>query len=57
MEERVLDVEYSEEEYKWIVFASYLVLTYVISLRGNEGFMLELRGLRDQLKMKNQIIA
>ncbi len=44
VEERILEAEHSEEEHKWI-------------LRGNEVLMLELRGLRDQLKVKKQIIA
>lgn len=33
------------EKHKWIVFSTYVTITYVISLRGNEGFLLDLEGL------------
>ena len=49
-EQRIQEVESSVEEHRWTVFASYIVLTYVVALRGNKGLMLELRGLQDQLK-------
>ena len=29
----------------WIVFITYVVVSYVLSLRGNEGFLLDLSGL------------
>ena len=34
-----------EECHDWVVFSAYVVVTYVISLRGNETFFLDLEGL------------
>ena len=36
----------SEESSIWVVFVTYVVITYVLSLRGTEGQMLELGGLK-----------
>jgi hypothetical protein len=33
------------ERARWIIFGSYAVITYMISLRGSEGFLLDLGGL------------
>jgi hypothetical protein len=33
------------EEANWIVFGTYVVITYVVSLRGSEGLLLDLQGL------------
>ena len=52
VEEKIKEADQAEEEHAWIVFASYLVLTYVVALRGSEGLMLELQGLRNQLRVK-----
>ena len=52
VEERIKEADQAKEEQAWIVFASYLVLAYVVALRGNEGLMLELQGLRNQLKVR-----
>ena len=35
-----------EDQHRWMVFATYVVVTYVISLRGSEGFLLYLKVLR-----------
>ena len=35
---------------RWIVFIAYIVVSYVLSLRGNEGLMLDLKGLRRNWK-------
>lgn len=35
-----------EETAAWIVFVTYVVISYVVSLRGNEGQMLEIGGLK-----------
>ena len=43
---KIMEYENDKSQHKWIVFVSYMVITYVLSLRGNEGFMLELEGLR-----------
>ena len=37
----------SEESGIWVVFVTYVVITYVLSLRGTEGQMLELGGLKN----------
>ena len=55
-EQSVKVAENSGEEHIWTVFASYLVLTYVVALRGNDGFMLELRGLRSQLRVIRRLL-
>ena len=34
----------------WIVFVTYTVLSYLISLRGNEGFLLDIDGLNENWK-------
>ena len=38
----------SKEAAAWITFISYMVITYVLSLRGSEGLMLDLSGLIKQ---------
>ena len=48
-EERIMEAEQPMDEHMWITFVSYMLLTYVIALRGNEGLMLEMKGLRNQL--------
>ena len=35
-----------EDRARWIVFMDYIVVSYVLSLRGNEGLMLDLKGWR-----------
>jgi hypothetical protein len=37
--------ESPEEANKWLVFIVYSILTYTLSLRGSEGFLLDLKGL------------
>ena len=39
-----------EDRSRWIVFLAYIVVSYVLSLRGNEGLMLDLKGLRKNWK-------
>ena len=39
-----------EERNQWIVFITYAIITYVLSLRGNEGQLLNLEGLWEQKK-------
>ena len=34
--------------HKWTVFGIYITISYVISLRGSEGFLLDLRALREK---------
>ena len=46
-EERIKEISDKEETYMWIVFVTYVVVSYVISLRGNEDFLLDLEGLNE----------
>ena len=39
-----------DDKSRWIVFVAYISVTYVLSLRGNEGLMLDLKGLRRNWK-------
>ena len=39
-----------DDKSRWIVFIAYIVVTYVLSLRGNEGLMLDLKSLRRNWK-------
>ena len=53
--EKALDTsEDSEEEHRWCVFIRYITVTYVISLRGNEGFLLDLEGLNKHYLSRDQ---
>ena len=45
VERRVQDAEDESEENRWVVRHAFCVVTYVLSLRGPEGFLLELEGL------------
>ena len=38
-EKTLINSEAKKEEHRWCVFICYIVITYVISLRGNEGFL------------------
>ena len=53
-EQRIIEADLPEEEHRWIVFVSYIVLTYVVALRGNEELMIEIEGIRKQLKVGRQ---
>ena len=44
-EDRITSAPSREERHRWIVFHSFVVVTYVVSLRGPEGFLLDLDGL------------
>ena len=45
IENRVVNVSTPRERRRWFVFSAYDVICYVISLRGVEGFLLDLAGL------------
>ena len=45
-EEKRMACQDKEERHRWTVFVAYIVLFYVISLRGSEGFFLNLKSLR-----------
>lgn len=44
-DERIDNINISGEMHKWIMFSTYTVVCYVVSLRGVEGFLLDLAGL------------
>ena len=44
-EEKIRSSESFETGHKWMVFVTYAVVSYVLSLRGSEGFLLDLKGL------------
>ena len=46
VEERIKASETEEEINKWVVFSAYVAITYVLSLRGSEGFLLDLGSLK-----------
>ena len=47
IEEKILDSpQKSNAKHKWIVFSAYCTVSYVLSLRGCEGLLLDLEGLR-----------
>ena len=47
IERRIADFTSREDHHNWIIMTTYCALSYVISLRGNEGFLLDLKSLRD----------
>ena len=47
IEEQICYAENKEEENKWTVMHTYVTVSYVVSLRGPEGFLLDLESLRD----------
>ena len=51
-EDRILELEGTPYQPSWIVFVGYVVITYVLSLRGNEGQMLEVEGLLNHWEEK-----
>ena len=52
-EEKIRDVEHGGDDHIWIVFVTYVVVSYVLSLRGNEGFILDFSGLNEFLSRNN----
>jgi len=45
VEDKISMAEDDEIKHDWIVFSTYITISYVISLRGPEGFLLDLAGL------------
>jgi hypothetical protein len=43
--------ESNEELNRWLVFIVYSIITYTLSLRGSEGFLLDLKGLHRNFNM------
>ena len=44
---------HNEEAHLWLVFLVYVTVTYILSLRGAEGFLLDLKGLNKYWKRSN----
>jgi len=44
-EDQIVDADTAEDTHLWIVFVAYVTISYVISLRGPEGLLLDLHGL------------
>ena len=42
------------KNHRWIIFGTYVTILYVLSLRGNEGLMLDLGGLRKHWNPKRK---
>jgi len=53
VEERILQSEEDETKHDWIVFSTYITIAYVLSLRGPEGFLLDLEGLNKYSSNEN----
>lgn len=45
IERRIHQAETEQEKHDWIILSTYSVVAYVISLRGNEGFLIDLNQL------------
>jgi hypothetical protein len=46
IEDKIHDADTMHEVNRWVVVGAYSVITYLVSLRGSEGFLLDLGGLR-----------
>ena len=46
-ESKIDQAENEEDLHLWVVFLTYMVISYTISLRGPEGFLLDLKGLNN----------
>jgi hypothetical protein len=44
--DRALNASSEAERHRWVVIRVYIVISYVVSLRGSEGLLLDLDGLR-----------
>ena len=44
-EEKIVEFEDDGDGNSWIAFTTYVVVSYVLSLKGNEWFLLDLAGL------------
>jgi hypothetical protein len=53
VERKIDDSSSRQEEENWIVFGTYVVITYVVSLRGSEGLLLDLKGLLEHTPKEN----
>ena len=49
-EESLYDASDDKMKNNWLVFVTYVVVSYVLSLRGNEGLVLDLRAMHQNWK-------
>ena len=50
--QKMKDAESNDEAHRWMVFTAYVKVSYVISLLGSEGLLLDIKALRE-LKKKS----
>ena len=50
VEGKISEAVTARDRYKWIVLSTYVVVYYTISLRGIDGFLLDLAGLNKYWK-------
>jgi len=56
VDERIEFAETLESRHKWRVFSIYIIVTYVMSLRGREGLFLDLKGLNRYWNEREDIL-
>lgn len=54
IEENIRHAEEPGDKHAWIIVSCYVAVCYVISLRGNEAFLLDLGGLQRHWQFKNE---
>jgi hypothetical protein len=54
IEERIQSAPTSRELNRWTVLHKFVVVTYVVSLHGPEGFLISLEGLHRHWKGENE---
>jgi len=57
VEKEIEMAENSQDSHMWIVFSAYIVISYVISLRGPEGLLLDLHGLQKHWRQTNDYVV
>ena len=55
-EKRIFEAEQFEDGAKWTMIGAYLTFIYVLSLRGPEGFQIEISLLRKYREIKNGLV-
>ena len=53
-EEKIREDYNNEEKHMWIVFVTYAIMIYIISLHGNKGVLLDLIGLNESWNRNNK---
>jgi hypothetical protein len=54
-EQRIFNAPSLEDANRWTVFGTYVAISYVMSLRGNEGVLLDLQGLIEFQKRTKEV--